>query len=218
MFEALFILTTLDAGTRVGRFMIQDLLGQYVPKLGATQSLSANLLATSLCVGGWGYFLYQGVVDPLGGINSLWPLFGIANQMLAAMALMFGTVLLVKMQRGKLALVTAVPTLWLLIVTLSASWEKLFSDEVRIGFLAHAEKFRAALERGEVLAPAKSLEDMARIVMNDRIDAALCALFAFIVLAMAVVVLRSCLRHRRGERQPLKEAPYREVVNVMGGL
>ncbi|MFZ5844832.1 MAG: carbon starvation CstA family protein [Pseudomonadota bacterium] len=212
LFEALFILTTLDAGTRVGRFMIQDLLGQYAPKLGHTHSLGANLLATSLCVAGWGYFLYQGVVDPLGGINTLWPLFGIANQMLAAMALMFGTVMLVKMQRGKLALVTAVPTVWLLIVTLTASWQKLFHEDVRIGFLSHADKFRAALERGEILAPAKSLDDMSRIIGNDYINAGLCALFAFIVIAMAVVVLRACIRIWRGEQPQLKEAPFREAV------
>lgn len=212
LFEALFILTTLDAGTRVGRFMIQDLLGQFSPKLGHTHSLGANLLATSLCVAGWGYFLYQGVVDPLGGINTLWPLFGIANQMLAAMALMFGTVMLVKMQRGKLALVTAVPTVWLLIVTLTASWQKLFHEDVRIGFLSHADKFRAALERGEILAPAKSLDDMSRIISNDYINAGLCALFAFIVIAMAVVVLRACIRIWRGEQPQLKEAPFREAV------
>ena len=212
LFEALFILTTLDAGTRVGRFMIQDLLGQFSPKLGHTHSLGANLLATSLCVGGWGYFLYQGVVDPLGGINTLWPLFGIANQMLAAMALMFGTVMLVKMQRGKLALVTAVPTVWLLIVTLTASWQKLFHEDVRIGFLSHADKFRAALERGEILAPAKSLDDMSRIISNDYINAGLCALFAFIVIAMATVVLRACIRIWRGEQPQLKEAPFRAAV------
>ncbi|MFN4291787.1 MAG: carbon starvation CstA family protein [Permianibacter sp.] len=212
LFEALFILTTLDAGTRVGRFMIQDLLGQFSPKLGHTHSLGANLLATSLCVAGWGYFLYQGVVDPLGGINTLWPLFGIANQMLAAMALMFGTVMLVKMQRDKLALVTAVPTVWLLIVTLTASWQKLFHEDVRIGFLSHADKFRAALERGEILAPAKSLNDMSRIISNDYINAGLCALFASIVIAMAVVVLRVCIRIWRGEQPQLKEAPFRAAV------
>ncbi|HEX4911224.1 MAG TPA: carbon starvation CstA family protein, partial [Permianibacter sp.] len=212
LFEALFILTTLDAGTRVGRFMIQDLLGQFSPKLGHTHSLGANLLATSLCVAGWGYFLYQGVVDPLGGINTLWPLFGIANQMLAAMALMFGTVMLVKMQRGKLALVTAVPTVWLLIVTLTASWQKLFHEDVRIGFLSHADKFRAAMERGEILAPAKSLEDMSRIISNDYINAGLCALFAFIVIAMATVVLRACIRIWRGEQPQLREAPFRAAV------
>ncbi|NQD35924.1 carbon starvation protein A [Permianibacter sp. IMCC34836] len=212
LFEALFILTTLDAGTRVGRFMIQDLLGQYVPKLGHTHSLTANLVATSLCVFGWGYFLYQGVIDPLGGINTLWPLFGIANQMLAAMALLFATVLLVKMRRGLLVWVTALPAAWLLIVTLTASWQKLFHDNVRIGFLSHAEKFRAALERGEILPPAKSLDDMSRIVLNDQINAGLCALFALIVIAMAVVALRACLRIWRGEAPALKEAPFQAAV------
>ncbi len=212
LFEALFILTTLDAGTRVGRFMIQDLLGNYVPKLGHTHSWTANLTATSLCVIGWGYFLYQGVVDPLGGINTLWPLFGIANQMLAAMALMFATVMLFKMQRGKLALVTAVPTIWLLIVTLTASWQKLFHDNVRIGFLSHANKFNDAFARGEILPPAKTLDDMSRIVNNDYINAGLCALFAFIVIAMAIVSLRACWRIMQGEKPQLREAPFQAVA------
>ncbi len=208
LFEALFILTTLDAGTRVGRFMIQELLGSYAPRLGRTDSLAANVIATSLCVAGWGYFLYQGVVDPLGGINTLWPLFGIANQMLAVMALLFATVMLIKMQRFRYVWVTALPALGLLLVTLTAAWQKLFHDNVRIGFLAHAEKFRAALDRGEVIAPAKSLHDMSRIIFNDYVDAGLCALFAAIVIAMAGVSLLACVRMVRGELAPLKESPY----------
>ncbi len=216
LFEALFILTTLDAGTRVGRFMIQDMLGPVFPALGHTHSWTANLLATFLCVAGWGYFLYQGVVDPLGGINTLWPLFGIANQMLAVMALLFVTVMLVKMQRGWMVLVTAVPALWLLIVTLTASWHKLFSPDVRVGFLSHADKFRAALEQGQVLAPAKSLDDMSRIVFNDQVDAALCGLFAFCVISMTLVSVRACWRIWRGEPSPLKEAPSREFALEAG--
>ena len=212
LFEALFILTTLDAGTRVGRFMIQDMLAPAFPALGHTESWTANLLATSLCVAGWGFFLYQGVVDPLGGINTLWPLFGIANQMLAAMALLFVTVMLVKMGRRWAVLVTAVPEAWLLIVTLTSSWHKLFSPDVRVGFLSHADKFSAALERGEVLAPAKSLQDMSRIVFNDQVDAALCALFAFCVISMTLVSVRACWRILRGEPAQLREAPAQEFA------
>ncbi|HVL02023.1 MAG TPA: carbon starvation CstA family protein [Dongiaceae bacterium] len=212
LFEALFILTTLDAGTRVGRFMIQDMLAPAFPALGHTESWTANLLATFLCVAGWGYFLYQGVIDPLGGINTLWPLFGIANQMLAAMALLFVTVMLVKMQRGWAVLVTALPAAWLLIVTLTASWHKLFSPDVRVGFLSHAEKFRNALEQGQVLAPAKTLDDMGRIVFNDQVDAALCGLFAFCVIAMALVSVRACWRIWQGAPSQLKEAPAQEFA------
>ncbi|WP_286364302.1 carbon starvation CstA family protein, partial [Azospirillum sp. B4] len=162
LFEALFILTTVDAGTRVARFMIQDLLGTAVPALRRTQSWGANLLATGLAVTGWGYFLYQGVVDPLGGINTLWPLFGISNQMLAAIALMLGTVILFKMKREKFAWVTILPTTWLAICTLTAGWQKLFDANPAVGFLAHAKKFSAALAEGKVLAPAKTPEGMAR--------------------------------------------------------
>jgi carbon starvation protein len=132
--------------------------------------------------------------------------------MLAAMALMFATVMLVKMQRGKLALVTAVPTIWLLIVTLTASWQKLFHDNVRIGFLSHANKFSEALSRGEILPPAKSLDDMARIIQNDYINAGLCLLFAFIVIAMATVSTRACIRIVRGEKPQLREAPFHAVA------
>ena len=146
LFEALFILTAVDAGTRAGRFMLQDLMGAFAPALKHTESLPANLIATSLCVAAWGYFLYQGVVDPLGGINTLWPLFGIANQMLAGIALILATCVLFKMKRARYAWVTAVPTAWLLVCTLTAGWQKIFHDDVRIGFVAHAQKFQAAID------------------------------------------------------------------------
>ena len=156
LFEALFILTTIDAGTRCCRFMIQDLVGSLWPSFKRTQSWSANVLATTLAVSAWGYFLYQGVVDPLGGINTLWPLFGIANQMLAGIALILCTVVLFKMKRERYAWVTGLPAAWVLICTLTAGWQKLFHENPAIGFLAHAERFGNAVAAGQVLAPAKS--------------------------------------------------------------
>lgn len=182
LFEALFILTTIDAGTRVGRFMLQDLLGSIYEPLAKIESWWASLLATTLCVAAWGYFLYAGVIDPLGGINTLWPLFGIANQMLAAMALMLCTVILFRMKRERLAWITAVPTFLLLVVTLTAGWQKLFHANPKIGFFAHAQKFSTALAQGEIVAPAKTLAQMQQIVVNDWINASLCGLFLFVVI------------------------------------
>lgn len=207
LFEALFILTTIDAGTRVCRFMIQDLLGTFFKPLGNTDSLPANLLATTLAVSGWGYFLYQGVIDPLGGINTLWPLFGIANQMLAAVALMLGTVVLFKMKKDRYAWVTIVPAAWLLACTLTAGWLKIFSDDVRVGFLAHARKYADAVAAGQVLAPAKSLEAMQRVIFNDRLDAALCALFMAVVLSVLFYSIKSVLRARASRQPSAQEAP-----------
>ncbi len=184
LFEALFILTTVDAGTRVLRFMIQDLTGMALPFMRQTKSWAANLIATSLAVGSWGYFLYQGVVDPLGGINTLWPLFGISNQMLAAIALILCTVVLFKMKRQRHAWVTIVPTVWLLACTLTAGWQKLFHPDPKVGFLSHAQQFQEAVAGGQVLAPAKTLEEMQRVIVNDYVDATLCGLFILVVLAM----------------------------------
>ncbi len=208
LFEALFILTAVDAGTRAGRFMLQDLLGSFVPALKRTESLPANLLATGLCVATWGYFLYQGVVDPLGGINTLWPLFGIANQMLAAVALMLATVVLFKMKRERYAWVTIAPSIWLLACTLTAGWLKIFSADVRVGFLAHADKYAAALADGKLLAPAKTPEAMSRIVFNDRLDAALCALFLFVVLTVLVYSIKTALQARAASRATAHETAY----------
>jgi len=176
--------------------MIQDLLGTFVPVLKRTQSWAANLIATGLAVTFWGYFLYQGVVDPLGGINTLWPLFGISNQTLAAIALILCTVVLFKMKRQRYAWVTLVPTAWLLACTLTAGLEKLFHPDPAIGFLAHAAKFGDAAAAGQVLAPAKTLEEMQRVVFNDHVDAVLTALFVAVVLAMlayGVVWIRRAL-------------------------
>ncbi|MBD3833344.1 carbon starvation CstA family protein [Brevundimonas bullata] len=207
LFEALFILTTVDAGTRVCRFMIQDLLGVAVPKMRETKSWTANVLATALTVGLWGYFLYTGVVDPLGGINSLWPLFGIANQMLAAVALILGTVVLFKMKRERFAWATAVPAVWLLICTLTAGFQKLLHPDVKIGFLAHARKYQDALTAGDLLAPAKTAGDMHRIIINDYVNSALTAGFLFVVLTMVVYGVRACLKARRINHPTVVEQP-----------
>jgi carbon starvation protein len=188
--------------------MLQDLLGAFVPALKRTDSLPANLVATGLCVAAWGYFLYQGVVDPLGGINTLWPLFGIANQMLAGIALILVTAVLFKMKRGKYALVTILPTIWLLICTLVAGWQKIFDADVKVGFVSHARKFQTALDQGQLLAPAKSVEQMERIIFNDYIDAALAGLFIFVVVAVLVYGVRTAMQARGTKHPSSKETPY----------
>jgi carbon starvation protein len=186
LFEALFILTTVDAGTRVARFMIQDMIGSVVPSFRKTESWGNNLAGSALAVGAWGYFLYQGVIDPMGGINTLWPLFGISNQMLAGMALILCTVILFKMKHQRYAWVTIVPTLWLLVCTLTAGLEKIFSAVPAIGFISHAQVFGDAAAAGKILAPAKTMAEMHRVVVNDYVDATMCALFVMVVLAMIV--------------------------------
>jgi len=208
LFEALFILTTVDAGTRVARFMIQDLLGFFVPAMRKTQSWGANLLATALAVCGWGYFLYQGVTDPLGGVNTLWPLFGISNQMLAAIALTLCTVVLFKMKRQRYAWVTIVPTAWLCVCTLTAGFQKLFDANPAIGFLAHRAKFSAALASGKIVAPAKSVAEMQAIITNDLVDAALCALFIAVVLAMLAYGFLAVRRALSDPNTTAKEMTY----------
>jgi carbon starvation protein len=208
LFEALFILTAVDAGTRAGRFMLQDLMGVFSPNLKRTDSLPANLIATSLCVAAWGYFLYQGVIDPLGGINTLWPLFGIANQMLAGIALILATCVLFKMKRAKYAWVTVVPTIWLLICTLSAGWQKIFHDNVRVGFVAHARKFQAALDQGTLLAPAKSVPQMQQIIFNDYLDASLAGFFMFVVIAVLIAGIMTVLKARGHGAPSSAESPF----------
>ena len=211
LFEALFILTAVDAGTRAGRFMLQDLIGLAAPRFRDTNALAPGLVATGLCVAGWGFFLYQGVTDPLGGVNTLWPVFGISNQMLAAMALMFCTAVLFRMKRERYAWVTAIPTAWLLICTVSAGWLKLFSPDPKIGFLSHAAKFSEAAARGEVLAPAKSMAEMDRIIFNDRIDAALCAVFLAVVLSLLFFAVKTCIAARRSSEPTAREIPASAV-------
>jgi carbon starvation protein len=200
LFEALFVLTTIDAGTRVARFMIQDLAGMAVPRWRHTESWVANMGATAIAVGGWGFFLYQGVVDPLGGINTLWPLFGISNQMLAAIALTLGAVVLFKMKRERYAAAALVPAAWLAVCTLTAGWEKIASPLPAIGFLAHTAKFSAALSAGRVLAPAKSLAEMHRVLTNDYVDSGLTIIFMVVVVLMlgcGVVCMVRALGERR---------------------
>ena len=207
LFEALFILTTIDAGTRVGRFMIQDLFGAVYAPFRDTERWWPNVVATVLCVGGWGWFLYQGVIDPLGGINTLWPLFGIANQMLAAIALLLVGTLLFKAQRARHAWVALLPASWILLVTLTAGWQKLFHADPRIGFLAHADKFSAAFAKGEVLAPAKSLAQMQQVIFNDHINATLCVLFMSVVLVMLFCSVRAMWTALRSGRIESTETP-----------
>jgi carbon starvation protein len=214
LFEALFILTAVDAGTRVGRFMLQDLMGTFVPTLKNTQSIAGNLLASVLCVSAWGYFLYQGVSDPLGGINTLWPLFGISNQMLAAIALTLCTVVLFKMKRQRYAWVTLIPTTWLLICTITAGMEKIFHSNPKIGFLANAQKFQAALSQDQLLAPAKSMAQMHQIVFNNYLNAGLAALFMLVLLSVVFYGIRECMRALRSQQPTTQEQPNRHGVQA----
>jgi carbon starvation protein len=179
MFEALFILTTVDAGTRVGRFLIQAFLGQLFRPLGDTKSWGANVLASALLVAGWGYFLYQGVVDPLGGINSLWPLFGIANQLLSVVALCLATTVLIKMGKARYLWVTLLPTAWVGTVTFTAAITKISSGDPKIGFLAQASSLSARLAKGAF--PADKIREIEHTVLNLRIDAAVAGLFLLLV-------------------------------------
>ncbi|CAN7466640.1 carbon starvation protein A [Pseudoduganella sp. LjRoot289] len=207
LFEALFILTAVDAGTRAGRYMLQDLLGAFAPSLKDSRNTVAGLLATGLCVAAWGYFLYQGVVDPLGGINTLWPLFGIANQMLAGIALILATCVLFKMKRARYAWVTMVPTVWLLLCTLTAGYQKIFDANPKIGFLAHAAKYSAAIAEDKVLGPAKSMAQMQQIVFNDYLDASLAGFFMVVVLSVLVFGVRTALVARANAKPTTMESP-----------
>ncbi|WP_410014395.1 carbon starvation CstA family protein [Sodalis sp. C49] len=211
LFEALFILTAVDAGTRAGRFMLQDLLGVAVPSLRRTDSLAANIIATALCVAAWGYFLYQGVVDPLGGINTLWPLFGIANQMLAAMALTLCFVVLFKMKRHVYAWVAGVPMAFLLVCTTTAGLMKILSSDPRVGFLALARKYQAGIDQNQIIAPAKTMEEMGRLVFNNQLNAGLTALFIFVMISILLFGLRSAYQAYRLDKRSDTEVPYQAL-------
>jgi carbon starvation protein len=211
MFEALFILTTVDAGTRVGRFMLQDTLGNLWKPIGRV-SWKPGLWATSaIVVGAWGYFLYTGVTNPLGGINQLFPLFGIANQLLAAVALTVATTLLIKSGRLKWAWVTGVPLAWDVAVTLTASWQKVFSDDPTLGFFSQRDRFQEALDNGEVLPPAQNLDDMNAVVTNSTVDGILAALFAVLIIVVILDASRIWVRAIRArEPLPTTETPFEE--------
>ncbi|MFF4326655.1 carbon starvation CstA family protein [Streptomyces sp. NPDC001591] len=194
MFEALFILTTVDAGTRVGRFMLQDTLGNVHKSFRDVSWKPGVWLASAVVVGGWGYFLWVGVKDPLGGINQLFPLFGIANQLLAAVALAVCTTLLVKSGRLKWAWVTAVPLAWDVAVTLTASYQKVFSDDAKIGFFAQRDKYQTGIDSGKLLPPAKSMDEMHTVVTNATVDGVLSALFAALIIIVLLDAARTCFK------------------------
>jgi len=207
MFEALFILTVLDAGTRVGRFMVQDFLGHFWKPLGRTGWYPSIITTSAVIVGAWGYFLYQGVRDPLGGINTLWPLFGISNQLLAAVAFSVVTTILIKMGRQRFAWVTLLPTAWLVAVTMSASYQKIFSADPHVGFLAHARLLAEQVATGVI--PATQLTETQRLIFNDRLDAIVTAILASLVLLVVLAAAwewYQLLTGRKASR--LHEAPY----------
>ena len=208
LFEALFILTAVDAGTRAGRFMLQDLLGNFLPSLKRTEAWAPNLIATAGCVGLWGWFLHQGVTDPLGGINMLWPLFGIANQMLAGIALMLCTVVLFKMKRDRYAWVSIVSAAWLLICTTAAGWIKLFDPNPPVGFLAQANRYRQAISREELVPPSVEFGAMQQVMISNYVNAALTAVFMFVVFAVLLYSIKAIVRARGAGGRTDREAAY----------
>jgi carbon starvation protein len=216
MFEALFILTTVDAGTRVGRFMLQDLIGNVYRPFARPSWLPGNIIASALIVAGWGYFLYAGVNDPLGGINQLFPLFGIANQLLAAVALTVGTTILIKMGKLRYAWVTALPLAWDAAVTLTASYQKIFSTDPAIGFFAQRAAAAQSIEAGElndtmVALKAQSLDDARQILINTTVDGVLSILFAVMIIIVIADAARVWYGLIFGRKQPeMSEAPWEE--------
>ena len=212
MFEAIFILTTLDAGTRVGRFMLQDMLGNIWKPLGRTSWYPSILLSSGIIVAAWGYFLYIGVIDPNGGVNILWPLFGISNQILAAIALCVATGILIKSDKLKYAWITALPLAWLIIITSSAAWEKITSTDVRIGFLAAANDLATKLASG-LLSPEKAAI-APQLIFNQRLDAVLTLFFVCMLWLIVFDMLRVCVRYLKGKPVP----PLSEVSHHLAGM
>ncbi|MCX5360840.1 carbon starvation protein A [Streptomyces sp. NBC_00124] len=211
MFEALFILTALDAGTRVGRFMLQDMLGNVIKPFKNISWKPGLVITSAIVCGLWGYFLWVGVHEPLGGINQLFPIFGISNQLLAAVALAVCTTLLVKSGRLKWAWITGIPLAWDATVTLTASWQKVFSSDPKVGFFKQRQIFQDAIDRGEVLPPAKSMDDMRTVVTNSTVDGVLTAVLALLIVVVIADALRVCVRHvRRPALSTLSESPYVE--------
>jgi carbon starvation protein len=213
MFEALFILTTLDAGTRVGRFMLQDLGRHLWEPFGRVSWYPAIVLSSAIFVAMWGYFLYQGVTDPLGGINSLWPLFGIANQLLAAVALCVGTTVIIKMGKARYAPITLLPLAWLVVVTMVGGWAKLFSDDPRLGFLAHARLLADQLASGVVPRGAADAGAAARMIFNDRLDAAVAGFFMIAVIVILADSAKEWVAVLRGRKPATStEVPFDGVL------
>jgi carbon starvation protein len=207
MFEALFILTVLDAGTRVGRFMVQELGGRIWKPFSRTGWMPGVLISSAIIVALWGYFLYQGVVDPLGGINSLWPLFGISNQLLAAVALVVATTILMKMGRLRWIWVTLLPMAWLVVITMTASYQKIFHSNPRIGFLAYANALVAQIAAGKI--PTGKIAETQRLIFNQRLDAAVTAVLASMILVLIGEALGQWYSILSRRKQPvLHESPY----------
>ena len=217
LFEALFILTAVDAGTRACRFMVQDTVGIVIPAIKNSHNFFGNMLGTAVAVAGWGFFVYQGVIDPLGGINSLWPLFGIGNQILAAMALILGTVILFKMKKEKYVWVTVIPTVFLFITSMTAGWQKIFHENPKIGFLAQAERFNTAIAKNEILAPAKTIAEMQTVAMSNQINATLCGFFMLVAVVMLVAAIK-VIRQALASPVPTvheSEAIYRDPEEIV---
>ncbi len=207
MFEALFILTIIDAGTRVGRFMLQDFIGHFYKPWGRTSWMPGVIVTSAAIVLAWGYFLYQGVLDPLGGINSLWPLFGIANQLLAAVALCVATTILIKMHGKRYMWITAVPLSWLVVVTFTAGYQKIFSSYPRIGFLARAAQLQSLLDSGKVAA--EKVGETRTLIFNERLDAVVCGIFMILVATILVDSIRVWIGIFRGTHEAkLTETPF----------
>ncbi len=218
MFEALFILTTLDAGTRIGRFMLQDLLGHFYKPLGEVSSYPSIVFSSVLIVAMWGHFLYQGVTDPLGGINSLWPLFGISNQLLAAVALCVGTTVIMKMGKKQYAFVTILPLIWLTIINMAAGWEKLFSPDPKLGFLSHANVIKDQIASGTLPAAIANVGVANRMIFNDDLDSGVAAFFMVAVIVILAASISEWMSVFSGRKPAVSsEVPFQAIPMPVPG-